>query len=125
MQLRIVFSAAVCLFAVAVLFAAEPPATQAGKTETTASGLQITHVTPGSPAAQNGDTVSVLYAGKLQDGTEFDSSAKHGGEPIDFVLGKGMVIKGWDEGVAGMVVGEKRKLVIPPAIAYGERGAGG
>ena len=111
------------LSAGAVLFAAEP-ASQPAKEETKPSGLKVTYVTAGS-GAKDGDTVSVLYAGKLANGTEFDSSAKHGGDPIEFVLGKGMVIKGWDEGVAGMQVGEKRVLVIPPAIAYGEKGAGG
>ena len=110
------------LTAGAVLFAAEPAA--APKEETTTSGLKITHVAPGS-GATNGDTVSVLYTGKLADGTVFDASAKHGGDPIEFQLGKGMVIKGWDEGVAGMQVGEKRVLVIPPNLGYGEKGAGG
>lgn len=111
-----------------LLFAAEPPATQpaggqVGKTETTPSGLQITHMEPGS-GAQDGDTVYVLYTGKLQDGTVFDSTGQRGDEPIEFILGKGMVIKGWDEGIKGMLVGEARKLVIPPAIAYGPEGRG-
>ena len=112
--------------AAALVVAAEPAASQpaGGKTETKEGGLQITYVAPGS-GARDGDTVSVLYTGKLKDGTEFDSSAKHGNEPIEFILGKGMVIQGWDLGVAGMQVGEKRKLVIPPALAYKEAGAGG
>jgi len=96
----------------------------AGKVETKANGLKITHVSAGE-GAKAGDNASVLYTGKLQDGTEFDSSAKHGNEPIDFILGKGMVIKGWDEGLEGMQVGEKRVLVIPPTLGYGEQGAGG
>ena len=111
-----------------LLIAAETPATTqaaaAGKTETKDNGLKITYVAP-AVGAKDGDTVSVLYTGKLQDGTEFDSSAKHGNEPIEFILGKSMVIKGWDEGLQGMHVGEKRKLVIPPALGYGEAGAGG
>ena len=104
----------------------KPAATTApaGKTETKPNGLLITNVAP-PEGAKNGDTVSVLYAGKLKDGTEFDSSAKHGNEPIEFILGRGMVIKGWDEGLQGMQVGEKRTLVIPPSLGYGEQGAGG
>ena len=113
-----------------LLPAAEPPATQpaateqkVGKTETTPSGLQITHVAPGT-GAQDGDTVYVLYTGKLQDGTVFDSTSQRGDEPIEFVLGRKMVIEGWDEGIKGMLVGEERTLVIPPAIAYGPEGRG-
>jgi hypothetical protein len=74
------------------------------------------------PAAQDGDKVSVQYTGKLPDGTEFDSSRKPGRKPFDFVIGKGQVIKGWDQGIAGMKVGGKRKLTIPPDLAYGARG---
>src|SRR5215212_4628202 len=94
-----------------LLIAAEPPApatTQAaavpaaapGAVEKKDNGLTITHVAP-PVGAKDGDTVSVLYAGKLQDGTEFDSSAKHGNEPIEFILGKQppMVIKGWEIGI--------------------------
>ena len=128
MRTRAFAAAAGVSLLAAFLFAAEPtsqPTTApSGQTETSASGLKITHVAPGS-GAKDGDTVSVLYTGKLQDGTVFDASDKHGGDPIEFVLGKQMVIKGWDEGVAGMQVGEKRKLVIPPTLAYGEQGAGG
>ena len=91
-----------------LLLAAEPPATQPtagtiGKTETTPSGLQITYMEPGN-GAQDGDTVYVLYTGKLQDGTVFDSTGQRGDDPIEFILGKGMVIKGWDEGIKGMQV---------------------
>jgi FKBP-type peptidyl-prolyl cis-trans isomerase len=125
MHLKATLSVIVCLFAVAVLVAAEPPASAPGKSEKKPSGLEVKYIAAGSGAAKDGDTVAVLYAGKLQDGTEFDSSAKHGGQPIEFILGKGMVIKGWDEGVAGMMIGEKRQLVVPPALGYGERGAGG
>jgi hypothetical protein len=73
-------------------------------------------------AAAAGDKVSVHYVGTLMDGKEFDSSRKRG-KPFDFILGKGQVIKGWDQGVAGMKVGGKRKLTIPPSLAYGPRGS--
>ncbi len=66
-----------------------------------------------------GQTVSVQYTGTLLDGTKFDSSYDHGGQPIDFPIGVGSVIKGWDEGVPSMKVGGKRRLVIPGALAYG------
>ena len=69
--------------------------------------------------------MKVHYVGTLLNGEEFDASKKHGTEPFTFDLGKGRVIKGWDDGVAGMKVGGKRKLVIPAHLGYGERGAGG
>ena len=90
----------------------------------TASGLQYQELTVGDGAtAQAGDSVSVHYTGWLKDGTKFDSSVDRG-EPFVFHLGAGQVIQGWDEGVAGMRVGGKRKLVIPPELGYGDRGAG-
>ncbi len=73
--------------------------------------------------AENGMMVSVHYEGRLEDGTVFDTSYKRG-EPISFVLGNGMVIKGWEQGIEGMMVGEKRTLTIPPELGYGEAGAG-
>ena len=73
--------------------------------------------------AKAGDQVSVHYTGWLTDGTKFDSSLDRG-EPFAFTLGQGQVIEGWDKGVEGMKVGGKRKLTIPPAMAYGDQGAG-
>ena len=73
--------------------------------------------------AKNGDTVSVHYTGTLENATKFDSSVDRG-TPFSFILGAGRVIQGWDLGGAGMKVGEKRKLTIPPELGYGASGAG-
>ena len=92
---------------------------------TTPSGLQYDDEVIGDGAeATPGRSVRVHYTGWLTDGTKFDSSQDRG-QPFDFHLGAGRVIKGWDEGVAGMKVGGKRKLTIPPDLGYGARGAGG
>ena len=91
----------------------------------TPSGLVIEELVVGGGAvAAAGQKVSVHYTGWLTDGSKFDSS-KDRGEPFAFPLGRGQVIRGWDEGVSGMKVGGKRKLTIPPGLGYGARGAGG
>lgn len=92
---------------------------------TTPSGLQYVELVVGSGAtAQAGQTVLVHYTGWLENGKKFDSSVDRG-QPFSFPLGVGRVIKGWDEGVQGMKVGGKRKLIIPSNLGYGARGAGG
>lgn len=92
---------------------------------TTPSGLQIEELTIGEGAeAHQGQAVTVHYTGWLTNGKKFDSSLDRG-QPFVFALGAGQVIRGWDEGVAGMRVGGKRKLTIPAALGYGARGAGG
>ena len=86
--------------------------------------IEDIEVGTGEEATGSGQTVSVHYTGWLTDGTKFDSSVDRG-TPFQFPLGAGMVIKGWDQGVAGMKVGGKRKLTIPSDLGYGSAGAGG
>ena len=96
-----------------------------GKPTTTASGLQYWNIVVGTgTTAVAGKDVKVHYTGWLTDGKKFDSSVDRG-QPFVFPLGAGRVIKGWDEGVAGMKVGGKRQLRIPPELAYGAGGTGG
>jgi FKBP-type peptidyl-prolyl cis-trans isomerase FkpA len=91
---------------------------------TTPSGLKYEEIQAGTGAvAQAGNRAKVHYTGWLKNGQKFDSSVDRN-DPFEFTLGAGMVIKGWDEGVAGMKVGGKRKLFIPAALGYGTRGAG-
>jgi peptidylprolyl isomerase len=106
-----------------------PAAAQAKKTMTTASGLQITDTVVGTgESPKTGQTCVMHYTGWLytngMKGKKFDSSVDRN-EPFEFPIGRGRVIKGWDEGVATMKVGGKRTLIIPPSLGYGERGAGG
>lgn len=108
---------------------AEAPATQpakaAGEKRTTDSGLQIidTGKATAPVVAESGDVVFVHYTGKLENGTKFDSSLDRG-QPLPFRIGQGSVIKGWEEGIQGMAIGDKRQLIIPPDLGYGAQGAG-
>jgi peptidylprolyl isomerase len=91
----------------------------------TDTGLRYYDLETGEGASpEPGQRVTAHYTGWLEDGTKFDSSLDRG-QPFTFVLGEGQVIAGWDEGIATMKVGGKRQLVVPPDLAYGERGAGG
>ncbi len=102
----------------------EAPANTSTPTAQNVTELKIEELKPGTGAeATPGKTVSVHYTGWLTDGKKFDSSVDRK-EPFKFQLGAGQVIPGWDKGVAGMKVGGKRKLTIPPQLGYGERGAG-
>ncbi|HVN26671.1 MAG TPA: FKBP-type peptidyl-prolyl cis-trans isomerase [Candidatus Paceibacterota bacterium] len=98
----------------------------AQQTQTQAmQNLKITDTVVGTgAAAQAGDTVNVLYTGKLDDGTVFDASSLHGNQPLSFTLGAGQVIQGWDLGLLNMKVGGTRELTIPPELAYGSQGIG-
>jgi len=101
---------------------AAPPASTAREV-TLPSGLKYQDLVVGNgPMAEDGTPVIVNYTGWLTDGSKFDSSTDPGRQPLPFTIGAGMVIRGWDEGVKGMRVGGKRKLTIPPDLAYGERG---
>ncbi|MDZ7958877.1 MAG: FKBP-type peptidyl-prolyl cis-trans isomerase [Aulosira sp. DedQUE10] len=92
---------------------------------TTPSGLKYIELKEGTGATpQTGQKVVVHYTGTLEDGTKFDSSRDRN-SPFDFTIGRGQVIKGWDEGLSTMKVGGRRQLIIPPELGYGARGAGG
>ena len=92
---------------------------------TTPSGLKYEVIKEGTGATPKaGQSVTVHYTGTLEDGTKFDSSRDRG-QPFEFTIGQGQVIKGWDEGLGIMKVGGRRKLIIPPDLGYGSRGAGG
>src|SRR5450755_2684598 len=125
MKTVILFS--VLTFAFSTLFAQSDAKTAAptkvtGKGTTTVSGLEYWDIKVGTgPVAEKGQMVKVHYTGWLTTGKKFDSSVDRA-EPFTFGLGQGQVIKGWDEGVAGMKVGGKRQLRIPPELAYGDRG---
>ena len=98
------------------------PPPVSGEPIETGNGLKYTEIEPGSgDSPEPGETVVVHYTGWLEDGTKFDSSLDRG-TPFSFPIGTGQVIAGWDEGLATMQVGGKRRLVIPPELAYGPEG---
>jgi len=103
----------------------DAPTKVIGSATATASGVQYWEIKPGTgAAAENGKTVTIHYTCFLEDGKKFDSSVDRG-RPFSFHMGEGSVIKGWDDGIAGMKVGGKRQLKVPPAVAYGDQGKGG
>jgi len=105
--------------------APETAAPEKGPVTKPVTALKITDTKVGTGAqAKAGQSVTVNYTGWLTDGTKFDSSLDSG-QPFTFNLGAGEVIKGWDQGVAGMKVGGTRRLIIPPSLGYGDQGAGG
>lgn len=87
--------------------------------------IETTEQGTGDRVVKAGDTIFVQYTGKLTDGTKFDSSYDHGGQPFSFKVGAGQVIKGWDQGLLGAKIGEKRILTIPSGLGYGAAGIGG
>jgi peptidylprolyl isomerase len=96
-----------------------------GRTVTTKSGLKYVDLVVGKgPMPKVGQTISVLYTGRLSNGTVFDSTGNRNNEPFETPIGVGQVIKGWDEGMLGMRVGGKRRLTIPPALGYGSEAQG-
>jgi peptidylprolyl isomerase len=100
-------------------------ASMVGKTVTTKSGLKYVDLVIGKgPMPKVGQTISVLYTGRLANGTVFDSTSTRNNEPFETPIGVGQVIKGWDEGMLGMRVGGKRRLTIPPSLGYGSEAQG-
>ncbi len=99
--------------------------TPIGKPQATDTGLIYETLVEGTgPIAKSGDSVEMHYVGTLQNGTQFDSSREGNREPLPVTLGMGNVIRGWDEGIPGMRVGEKRKLTVPPHLGYGTQNKG-
>jgi peptidylprolyl isomerase len=118
--IAIVIVAALAVSAIAYLISKKSGST--GTEVTTATGLKYVDITEGTgPTPAAGQLISVHYTGTLQNGTKFDSSVDRG-QPYEFRIGTGAVIKGWDEGLMTMKVGGKRKLIIPPNLGYGPRG---
>lgn len=115
----------VCALLVAPLLVAMTVVAESAQTLTTPSGLKVEVIKEGTgPAPQRGQTVVVHYTGTLVDGKKFDSSRDRN-QPFSFPVGMGKVIRGWDEGLALMKKGTRAKLIIPPDLGYGARGAGG
>lgn len=126
------FNRLICAASFMLLISCGPATPPAGGPPPGATSLEIVELTPGSGASVAGGQQAVVqYTGWLYEasatdkkGKEFDSSA-NAGQPFRFVIGAGQVIKGWDQGVLGMKKGGKRRLIVPPDLAYGESGAGG
>jgi FKBP-type peptidyl-prolyl cis-trans isomerase len=127
MSLRVFFSYCAVLLMTVMVFAQSPnsgPSKVEGKGNTMLGGLRYWDIQVGNGAeATRGDRVTVHYTGWLENGKKFDSSRDRQ-KPFQFQLGAGQVIKGWDQGVAGMKVGGKRQLRVPPELGYGSQGAG-
>ena len=124
MKKKLLLSALVTVLAAFVFAQTGGPTKVTGKPKTTSSGVQYWDIVPGTGAtAVSGKKVTVNYTGWLTSGKQFDSSV--GKRPFQFKLGGGEVIQGWDDGVAGMKVGGKRQLKIPPKLGYGSQGAAG
>jgi hypothetical protein len=126
-RVRIIASVVVLVLAVSVIgfmIINRAGKTGGGGTEiTTASGLKYIDIVEGTgPSPQTGQAVSVNYTGTLVNGTKFDSSYDPGRQPLVFQLGTSRIIKGWNEGIATMKVGGKRKLIVPPGLGYGAAG---
>jgi FKBP-type peptidyl-prolyl cis-trans isomerase len=120
-MIAIVVVVVLAVSAVGYVLTHRGPAT--GAEVATASGLKYIDIVEGTGATpKTGQTVTVDYTGTLENGTKFDSSVDRG-QPYEFRLGTGAVIKGWDEGLASMKVGGKRKLIVPPSLGYGARGS--
>ncbi len=120
-MIAIVVIVVLAVSAVAYVLMNRGPAT--GAEVATASGLKYIDMVDGTGATpKKGQTLTVHYTGTLENGKKFDSSVDRG-QPYEFRVGEGAVIKGWDEGLASMKVGGKRKLIIPPALGYGQRGS--
>jgi len=120
-MIAIVVIVVLAVSAVAYVLMHRGPAT--GAEVATASGLKYVDMVEGTGATpKKGQTVTVHYTGTLENGKKFDSSVDRD-QPFEFRIGEGAVIKGWDEGLASMKVGGKRKLIIPPALGYGVRGS--
>jgi len=123
----LVLSSLVCLLGNSgqIVLAAHQEGTKKMNEVTSPTGLAyIDEIVGNGGSPQAGQTVVVHYTGWLTNGQKFDSSVDRG-QPFEFVLGRGQVIRGWDEGVASMKIGGKRKLIIPPELGYGSTGAGG
>ena len=124
-QVRLFIITGLLLFTIVTL-PVQARAAAGAETETvTASGLKYIDLKEGNgPSPKKGQSVLVHYTGWLENGTKFDSSVDRN-EPFPFRIGEGQVIQGWDEGVLSMKMGGKRRLIIPPKLGYGARGAGG